>query len=185
MQRLSVTSKVLSPTHCAARVLESVPLVHWFIRQQMRGHRGRMSLPQFRSLVRVDRMPWASLSTVAQHLGASLPTTSRIVGGLVEKGLLARGGDQADRRRISLVITRRGRAVLQAARHGAQKKMEAELLSLHPQQRAAIVAAMEILAHLFGPLGPDVSMKEGKNGRRAALPNGRQPRHSPGVRFNG
>lgn len=144
-----------------------------------------MSLPQFRSLVRVDRMPWASLSTVAQHLGASLPTTSRIVGGLVDRGLVARGGDLADRRRISLVITRRGRAVLQAARAGAQKKMEAELYALHPEQRAAIVAAMEILANLFGPLGADQSMTPYKHDRRRAAVNGRQHKNSPGDRFNG
>jgi DNA-binding MarR family transcriptional regulator len=112
-----------------------------------------MSLPQFRSLVRINRAPSASLSAVAEHLGASLPTTSRIVGGLVTKGLLARAGNRMDRRRISLVITRRGRAVLHAARLGAQQKMEAELFALSPSQRAAVCAAMEILGNLFHPLG--------------------------------
>jgi DNA-binding MarR family transcriptional regulator len=110
-----------------------------------------MSLPQFRSLVRINRTPSASLSAVAEHLGASLPTTSRIIGGLVDRGLLARADNRRDRRQIALVITRRGKAVLAAARHGAQKKMEAELLPLSPRQRASVVAAMEILENLFGP----------------------------------
>jgi DNA-binding MarR family transcriptional regulator len=166
-------------------VLEAVPLVHWFIRQQMRGHRGCMSLPQFRSLVRVDRTPWASLSLVAQQLGASLPTTSRIVGGLVDKGLLARGGNRTDRRRISLVITPRGRAVLAAARRGAQKKMEAELFPLNHRQRAAISAAMEILANLFGPLGRDDTMNGHKLVRRAPAANGRRGRNLPGNQLHG
>jgi hypothetical protein len=97
--------------------------------------------------------------------------------------LLARGGNRTDRRRISLVITRRGRAVLAAARRGAQKKMEAELFPLSPTQRAAIIAAMEILANLFGPLDRDGTMNAHKLARRA--PNGRQARNFPGNRFHG
>jgi len=136
-----------------------------------------MSLPQFRSLVRVNRTPSTSLSAVAEHLGASLPTTSRIVGGLVDRGLLDRADNRTDRRQIALVITRRGKAVLQAARRGAQKKMEAELFALTDRQRAAVAAAMEILGNLFGPLGQNITMKSQKRNMR----NGRQTKMSQGI----
>jgi DNA-binding MarR family transcriptional regulator len=131
-------------------VLEAVPMVHWFIRRQMRSYRGGLSLPQFRALVWVDRQPSASLSVVAEHLGASLPTASRIVAGLVAKGLLARQGCAADRRQLSLRITARGRAMLQEARRATRRKMEGALEGLSQRQRGMVRAAMRSLRDLFG-----------------------------------
>ena len=82
----------------------------------MRSHRKGLSLPQFRTLAMVDQQPAASLSAVAAHLGCSLSAASRCVGGLVDRGFLARTGCHADRRQMALTMTARGRAVLQASR---------------------------------------------------------------------
>jgi DNA-binding MarR family transcriptional regulator len=108
-------------------------------------------MTQFRSLVRVNRPPSASLSAVAEHLGASLPTTSRIVAGLVDKGLMARSGCRWDRRQVSLQLTPRGREVLQTARKATQHHMETELEKLATPQRAVLIKATKILKALFGP----------------------------------
>src|SRR5436853_289716 len=101
MQSLSEATNSPSLKACAGDVLETLPRVLWFIRRQMRKHRGGLSLPQFRALIRADQQPAATVSAIAEHLGASLPTTSRIVGGLVAKGWLARSGDRHDRRKVS------------------------------------------------------------------------------------
>ncbi len=127
-------------------------MVLWFIRRQMRGHREGLSLPQFRALVRVDRSPSASLSSVAEHLGASLPTASRIVGGLVDKGLMIRQSSRDDRRQISLALTDRGRSMLGQARQATQQCLQTEMSALNYKQRESVVEAMSILKELFGPL---------------------------------
>jgi len=124
----------------------------WFIRAQMRPHRKGLSLPQFRALVFVDREPAASLSTVADHLSASLPTTSRLIAGLVNKGLVARKGCCDDRRQLELAITPRGREVLDNAWASVQKRMEAELDPLTDAQRKAVYEAMKIVQGVFGSL---------------------------------
>jgi DNA-binding MarR family transcriptional regulator len=151
MQQLLEATKSAAATECAKEVLEGIPPVTWFIRRQMRSHRGGLSLAQFRSLVRANRPPAASLTDIAEHLGASLPTTSRIVTGMVQKGLMSRRPCRWDRRQVLLELSPRGKAMLQTARKATQQRMELELHRLTPQERTTVVAAMEILKGVFAP----------------------------------
>jgi DNA-binding MarR family transcriptional regulator len=176
MQLLPETIKTASVEECAREVLDGVPPVTWFIRRQMRSHRGGLSLAQFRSLVRVNRYPNASLSMVAEHLGASLPTASRIIAGLVDKKLLERHGCRWDRRQVSLDLTTKGREVLQVARKATQIGMERELANLTPQHRAAVVNAMQILRAVFAPPN-EVPPEQPENA--AELPRLAAPRPGP------
>src|SRR6478672_10120056 len=107
--RVATNSASTPASECARELLDALPPVTWFIRRTMRSYRKGLSLPQFRALVLIDREPSVSLSVVADHLGVSLPTASRIVGGLVRNGLLARGGSEVDRRVCHLSLTARGR----------------------------------------------------------------------------
>jgi DNA-binding MarR family transcriptional regulator len=126
--------------------------VNWFIRGKMRRHRKGLSLPQFRVLFLVEREPCASLSIVADFLGSSLPTASRTVSGLVNKGLIQRGGCMDDRRQLSLKITARGQSVLNAAVEMTQAELAAEVEKFTPRQRELISDAMDILRTVFGSL---------------------------------
>lgn len=173
MQQLPETTKSRSAEDCAREILDSVPCLTWFIRRQMRSHRGGLSLAQFRSLVRVNQRPPASLSAVAEHLGSSLPTTSRIVTGLAEKGLMVRHGCIWDRRQVSLELTTKGREVLAAARKATQHCMELELNKLASAQRGQVVRAMRILRELFGPAPEPLGAKAGarRKGGRQMVPS--------------
>lgn len=136
---------------CARAMLDGMPQVMWFIRRQMRRHRTHgMSVPQFRTLVLLDRYPSASLSSVAEHLGSTLPTASRLVAGLVTKGLVARGERPGDRRQASLVLTGRGRTALNAARRATQDSMAREVAALSADDRLTIIRAMGLLRDVFG-----------------------------------
>jgi MarR family transcriptional regulator for hemolysin len=136
---------------CVREVLDGVPPVIWFMRRQMRQHRGQLSLPQFRVLVRLSREPAASLSAVAEHLGVSLPTVSRLIGTMVGRGLLARArGADGDERRIALTITPRGQAVLDLARGETQRQMHQKLAALSSEQQAMVIEAMGLLKGVFG-----------------------------------
>src|SRR4051795_4173080 len=107
MQLLLDASKTLSSAEgCAANLLDALPSVMWFVRQNMRSRRSQgLSVPQFRVLVLLHRFPETSLSVVSEHLGSTLPTASRIVGGLVGKGLVARRSCSEDRRQVALQLT--------------------------------------------------------------------------------
>ncbi len=128
-------------------------------------------MPQFRALVMIANEPETSLSEVADHLALSLPTTSRIVTGLVKQGLLKRSDCVEDRRQLSLGITSRGQGVLNTSWAAAQQSIAKELEEFNPQQRATIVAAMQVVKKMFGALGlPAVPVCEGlppKNKRQA------------------
>jgi DNA-binding MarR family transcriptional regulator len=151
MQLLSQATN--SSVHAVAHeVVIGVPPVIWFIREQMRPHRKGLSLPQFRALVLIDRNPEASLSDIAEQCSASLPTTSRLIAGLVAKGLVTRKGCSDDRRQLELAITRLGRDMLDTAWAAVQKRVEEELQPLTDVQRKTIHNAMRLLQGVFGSL---------------------------------
>ena len=131
--------------------MEATPPVMWFMRREMRRRRGALSLPRFRTLVRVEKGD-AGVSAVAEHLGTSVPTASRIVAGLVGRGFIARRPLQNDGRRMALVVTDKGRHALDGARAGTLIRLESELATLSAADRAVVIAAMELLRQIFAPL---------------------------------
>lgn len=137
---------------CARHVLETVPLVMRFIRLQMRHRRAPgISVPQFRALTFLRRNEGASLTAVAEHLGLSLPSASRMVDGLLRRGLILRSSALDDRRRVTLVLTGDGREMVRAARKGTQDKLADMLRRVQPGKRAEVVAAMRTLESVFAP----------------------------------
>jgi DNA-binding MarR family transcriptional regulator len=138
---------------CAREVLDAVPPVIWFIRREMHAFRKGLSLAQFRTLALVQRQPAASLSAVAEHLGCSLPTASRLVQGLVDKELLGRQGCPGDRRQLALAITQHGEEVLTTAWGGTQDRLQSQIEKLSPEQRKAVAQAMRSLKTVFGAMG--------------------------------
>lgn len=162
-------AEAASASACAEAMLDGLPQVMWFIRRQMRRHRTHgLSVPQFRTLCLLDRYPDASLSMVAENLGASLPTASRLVTGLVTKGLVARKDHPADRRQVSLALTPRGRVAQDSARRATEQSVAREIAHLSDAQRAAVVEAMRLLSEVFAatppPDGEDVVVDEGDDG---------------------
>ncbi len=138
---------------CAASLVDVVPLVMRAIRAEMRSRRTEnLSVPQFRALAHVDYHPGTSLSEVAEQVGLTLPSASKMVDGLVDRGLMARGDCAADRRRVTLALTERGRLALDSARRGAEAHLAEELDALSPVERTALVLAMSSLRQVFAPL---------------------------------
>jgi DNA-binding MarR family transcriptional regulator len=152
MQLLRQTTNSQLVENAAHELVTGVPPIIWFIRKHMRPHRKGLSLQQFRALVLVDRHPDASLSNIAEQLSASLPTTSRLIAGLVAKGMVARKGCCNDRRQLELVITRLGRDMLDSAWAAVQKRIEQELAALSEPQLKTVQESMKVLQGVFGSL---------------------------------
>jgi DNA-binding MarR family transcriptional regulator len=157
MQRLAPVSgggdAGVTAERCAWELLDAVPPLMWHIRRSMRSFRRGLSMPQFRAMVFVSNEPAVSLSTVADHLALSLPTTSRMVSGLVDKGLLTRHDSSTDRRQVSIGVTAKGRAVLDVAWSGTGRELAGHLVDVPADRRESVVAAMAVVRDLFGSLG--------------------------------
>jgi DNA-binding MarR family transcriptional regulator len=154
MQPLPITTvNGQGADECALEVLDTVPPVVWFIRREMRMFRKGLSLQQFRTLSLIYRQPSACLSVVAEHAGASLPTASRLVQGLVDKGLVVRRESQEDRRQLVLAISPSGQAILHSVWAGTQERLAEQVGRLSPEERQSVADAMQALKKVFGALG--------------------------------
>lgn len=142
--------------HCAAQLLEVVPLMMRAIRAQVRSHSGsEMSVPQFRALAFLGRNESAMLGEVADFLGLTLPAASKLIDGLVATGLAARRMDPEDRRKVMLSLTAAGRR-----KYGGLLKFTGDFLGervarLTQRQRAGISAAMRALQSVFADAPPE------------------------------
>jgi DNA-binding MarR family transcriptional regulator len=154
MQVLSKATKLqtdVSSQQCAQELLDAVPEVMATLRTQMRQRRAKgLSVPQFRALCTVNKSPTASISAVAEQLGCALPTASRIVTGLVSRGLLSRKVSIGDRRQLELTLTARGKSILDVARDGTRDAFADKLSGLTPGERATMSAALAIMVSVLG-----------------------------------
>lgn len=119
------------------------------IRTQMRGHRSGLTVPQFRTLCYTDSTPGSSLSDTADFIGLSLPAMSRLVDGLVDKGLIKRRPSADDRRHLRLSVTPAGQTALRGARAQAQTRLAEVVSQLDSAQHHALLRTMRMVRELF------------------------------------
>ncbi len=138
---------------CASAVLDVVPTVMRAIRAEMRGQRSDLSVPQFRSLMFIARHGGPSLLEVAQHLGLTAPSTSKLIDLLEKRSLVTRRASTEDRRRITLGLTAAGSALRRQALSEAQRKLSARMAELAPSELDAVARAMSVLQRSFPETG--------------------------------
>ncbi len=153
---------IASPAECAGHILETVPTVMRTIRTEMRRHRGPdLSVPQLRVLVYLHRHEGASLSDIAEHIGSTLPSMSKMIDNLVARGLVSRSMDPQDRRRVILAPTALGRTTRQEAHKATQSRLAERLARLSPAERRTIIEAMRALTTIFAS-GREATTSRGK-----------------------
>jgi DNA-binding MarR family transcriptional regulator len=130
--------------------LEVVPLLMRQLRGEFRSHRTPdLSVPQFRALVFVNRNPGTALSPLAEHLGLTLPSTSKMVDQLVVRSYLDRQSSRNDRRKITLEITSLGNSVLDKSYQATQEQLQGLFEELNTQEQEEILSSLQILRTLF------------------------------------
>lgn len=131
-------------------MLDLAPLIMRTIRREARKRRGsELSIPQFRALLFLARHQDASLSAVAEHIGITLPSASKIVDGLVRHGLATRRIAPSDHRHVALRLTPRGSARFRAVRRNTRNYLAGIMGSLSAPDRTAVVQAMNVLRSVF------------------------------------
>ena len=135
---------------CARELMDTTPKIMQAIRVEMRRERGaELSIPQFRTLRFIQNNPDSSLSVLAEYLGLTLPSVSKLVDGLFNQELVTRHESTLDRRRLTLALTANGETLVNSARAGAQARFSEILGGLTADELQTVQSALEILKPLF------------------------------------
>ncbi len=135
---------------CASLVIETILLGMRTLRHEMRiGRPQNLSVPQFRMLAFLSRHQGASLSDAADHIGLTLPSTSRAVDCLVRQGLVERATSPDDRRRITLALSVTGSSIFQSIIDETRAHVAVMLKALNEQDRSDLVRGMDVLRSVF------------------------------------
>lgn len=105
--------------------------------------------PHVGILIRVSEGP-CSMTELARHQCVKLPTMSRSVSLLVEKGLVQRIVPAQNRRQTMVKLTHAGKQALAKMKGQAQQHVAAVLAPLDDSECKKVHAGLEILARVLG-----------------------------------
>ena len=140
--------KELEQSH---RLLEIIPQLMRMIRTEMRKTASDdMTVPQFRILLKISKEPHSNRE-LADWMGVSAPTMSKLVDRLVERKLIERSETSSDRRQISLVATPEGKKRAMHARGLVQQVFEKKISQLSTQKKRDLSNGLTALQELISP----------------------------------
>lgn len=150
-----VENKPEPALECAVEFLEVLPLIMGSLQCEMRRDPATgTTMGQFRVLSVLDWRGISSVSQIAECLELGLPATSKIIDGMVSAGMISRGGDPSDRRRVLLEINASGRNELLATRAIAHNHLANLLSPLSEIDRARLLETLRSMRPLFVKFAP-------------------------------
>ncbi|MFL5814400.1 MAG: MarR family winged helix-turn-helix transcriptional regulator [Bdellovibrionia bacterium] len=133
----------------AKLLLDTIPRVMHSIREEMRGvARGKFTVPQFRILNQLRKRPLTN-SELAEWMGVTAPTMSRMLEPLEEKGLIVRTYNPNDRRSQSLSLTATGKREAEKIRRQALESFAARTEKLSSEESHTLASGLKVLAKMF------------------------------------
>ncbi|MGA2013085.1 MAG: MarR family transcriptional regulator [Solirubrobacteraceae bacterium] len=133
-----------------------------------------LTLAQYRVLILLGEGTEAA-SALAEKLAVSRPSVTGVVDGLVARGLVTRGHDVSDRRRVGHDLTEDGRRMLSGADAQVDRRLR-EVAAHRP----------DVAAAAFAGLAPwRDALDAYRNARRDARRALREPRGEPGPQARG
>ena len=109
-----------------------------------------VTLTQYRSLVVLASRGPQGIASLAEALGVTPPTASRLCDRLVRKGLVRRRTDRNDRRQVRVALTEAGRRLVDVVTERRRREI-ADLLSAVPEDaRRSVAAGLQLLADAAG-----------------------------------
>jgi len=138
------------PLDCADVLLDAVPLVMAAIRAEFQRCRpADLNAPQFRALAFIYRHGDAPLAAIADFLGLSLSSVSKLVDHLVACGYVRREVCREDRRRVHLRLTAKAQHTLSRALAQIRERLGGMLAGLDAPALAQTTGALAHLNELF------------------------------------
>jgi DNA-binding MarR family transcriptional regulator len=122
-----------------------------------------LTLPQHRTLVVLAEQGPRHLADLAQALGVSPSTATRMCDRLVRKRLITRTRDEVDRREVDLALTNAGRILVDEVAHRRKSELRKLVADVPKEERDRIVNALRSVAEAAGEV-PDADWTLGWTG---------------------
>jgi len=135
-------------TFLAGQILQIIPRVMRILAADLRT-KGKMLTPShFGVLVMLHFRP-SNLSELAEYQNVSLPTMSKTVSSLVEKGWVRRSRSSADRRYVMVELSEDGLQKLDDINCQATSSLAVLLEDVTEEERLVLASGLDILCRLF------------------------------------
>jgi DNA-binding MarR family transcriptional regulator len=146
-----------------------------------------VTLPQFRTLTLLAARGPQTVSSIAEGLDVHASTMTRMCNRLVTRGLVVRTPSATDRREVVITLSTSGRELVDDVTARRRHEIDGIVQRMEPDDRTAVVNALESFADAAGEEHDDESMGpealasnlrtisplgESPNGPRAAQPPG-------------
>ena len=118
-----------------------------------------LSMSQFGVLFHLSRMRSCGVTDLGDHLGVTSAAVSQMLERLVKQGLILRSEDPHDRRVKQIVLTDKGRQILEAGTAARQDWLVDLADSLSANEKDQIAAALNLLVVKASQLGQPVKPK--------------------------
>jgi DNA-binding MarR family transcriptional regulator len=131
-----------------------------------------ITLPQFRALVLLDRGAPLRPADLAEELGVSRSSATRLCDRLVKRSLVVREPAEQDRRETYLSITREARTLVRDAIKRRRRELAALVAKIPAPQQAALLDGLQLLQSVAKD-APETAWSEGwpsSDGVREASP---------------
>ena len=131
------------------KIMEVIPRIMHQIRTEIRQHaRAQLTVPQFRILLHLNRET-ATHKEVAEWIGITPATLTRIIDLLVSRKLVVRKADAKDQRKIHLTITQKGRKLSEQFMKSTEEWLQRRISSLSSGEHELLDAGLGVLDRLF------------------------------------
>lgn len=105
-----------------------------------------LTVPQYRLLSAVAESPAARSGELAERMGVSAPTTTRMLSALERAGIVRRAPIHGDRRGVAIALTAKGRRLLERKEAVVSEKRRALYDSLSASERRQVQRLLRRLA---------------------------------------
>jgi DNA-binding MarR family transcriptional regulator len=109
-----------------------------------------VTLTQYRSLVVLASRGPQSLGALAELLGVTPPTVSRMCDRLVRKQLILRQADPSDRRQIRVALSARGQRLVEEVTRRRREEIAQLLDSMSAAEQASVATSLQRLSDAAG-----------------------------------
>lgn len=145
----------MNEVEAAAIVVELVPYLNRVIAADARRtlRDGWFTLVHTRVMAHIRRTGGCSLGDLAEQRGVSLPTMSKMISSLVDKGIVTRETDPTNRRAVIIRATAEGERLYLEVIGQLQRHLADDLRQLSAEQRESIVSTLELLSSVMSNAG--------------------------------
>ena len=109
-----------------------------------------VTLTQYRTLIVLASRGPQNLAGLAEAVGVTPATATRMCDRLVKKELVARSSKPDDRRHVHLTLTKKGRALVSKVTKRRRLEIESIVKAIAPREQAILVQALSRFADAAG-----------------------------------